>query len=218
MRAPESLTEAIQFLDILDRQLECLSECVHDVDAECQRLNAVHKRYRQRFMKPVFIKTYHATNWIGMLIAKFTNAEYHISHVQPIIPVHTVDDGWVMYELQIDPDNGVVFRPHDPDWRDGIYQITYVTTEERRFMEQACREIDGKKYDKPGLRGFVTRRRSEDPGKWFCSEGTSFVFRRGRRSLSHKPDCLLSPYDCYASVRMHFTSDEEMEQFYSMCI
>ena len=174
--APKSKTDCpCEVLLKAREDMGAMSDAYHQLANECEKLMA--SQGDRRGMRRVFYKCYYPQNRVGRLISFFGNGP--ISHVSFVFPKPT--------------DIGVMARP-------GEYRYIDCTLEEYRTMVAFAFSTVGSKYDKPGIMGFVTRKRMEDPEKWFCSENLSTIALRGGHPLSHKHPSSIDPTDCWASV------------------
>lgn len=177
----------------------CLSDAMHQMAGECERLRA--ERGDPRGIRRVYTKGYHAKGGMGRLISWFNNSG-GISHVPTLIYPKTVDVGRkVLWEIEADSKSGVIGHEHDKEARSGDYYYCEATIEQFRKLVSVAEGLVGRRYDKPGILGFVTRKRMEDPGRWFCSESQAYVMERGGLPLSRRPAWKTTPYDCVSSIR-----------------
>ena len=147
----------------------------------------------------VYWKCYHPQNWAGRFIDWFTHGE-NTSHVSIIFPKMLNETSFVLWEVEADSKKGVIGHRHNVWDRDGEYRYVDLMEYEYRILGATALKLVGKKYDKPGIIGFVTRTRREDPARWFCSELVAHVLRKAGKPLSYKPSWKVTPTDCWASV------------------
>ena len=173
-----------------------MSAAYHQLANECEKMMA--QLGNRRGMRRVFYKCYFSQNRTGRFISWFNNGP--ISHVSFIFPKATDVGKTMLWEIEADSKAGVIEHPHDVDTRKGDYRYIDCTIEECRKMSAFAMSLVGKKYDKPGILGFVTRTRMEDPDKWFCSELLAAVTASGDHPLSYRHPATVNPTDCWASV------------------
>ena len=185
-----------------------LSDAMHQLANECEKLRAAQGDLRG--MRRIYTKGYHAKGGMGRLISWFNNSG-GISHVPTLIYSRTVDLGSkVLWEIEADSKKGVIGHEHDKAARSGDYYYCEVTIEQYRMIVAAAEGLVGKRYDKPGIMGFVTRKRMEDPERWFCSESQAHVMEQGGMPISRKPAWKTAPYDCVSSIRWTPCKQEEV--------
>lgn len=186
-----------------------LSDAIHQMANECEKLRA--EQGDARGLRRVYTKEYYAKGRMGRLIARFTNSG-NVSHVPTLIYGKTVDVGKKeLWEIEADGKEGVIGHAHDKTARAGSYYYADVTLEQFKMLVAAAESLVGSEYDKPGILGFVTRKRMEDPYKWFCSESQAWVMRQAGLELSRKPAWKMTPYDCVSSIRWTPCESEEVE-------
>ena len=99
-------------------------------------------------------------------IAWWTNGVY--SHVELILKK---DGRWC--QCTGSPTDGKVrCEPHIFDEETWDYVKLNITQEQLKILIEFYKEIDGKKYDWPGILGFVFKNR-DNPDHWFCSESVT---------------------------------------------
>lgn len=147
----------------------------------------------------VYWKCYHPQNRVGRIIDWFTNGE-NTSHVSLVFPRRMSDWSYVLWEVEADSKEGVIGHKHSVWKREGEYRYVDLYEYEYRILLATALGMVGKQYDKPGILGFVTRTRREDPNRWFCSELVAYIMRKAGHQLSYKPSWKVTPADCWASV------------------
>ena len=148
----------------------------------------------------VYVMGYYPKNFFGRFEVWFCNAigRDAASHVSFLFPKSTDIGAQVLTEIEaITP--VIVEHPFRPKTSKGLMYYCDVTEQEFRTMVNVARSLVGRDYDKPGILGFVTRSRKQDPTKWFCSELVSHVFKMGGHPLSRKPDWKMTPFDVVTS-------------------
>ena len=109
------------------------------------------------------IALYKGTSILSRLIRWRTWSEY--SHAAWVFPDGSVIEAWK---------GGVTHAPsilagHAPDTEVHLFTLD-LTTEQRWAIQDFLIAQIGKPYDYAGILGFLTASKTENPGRWFCSE------------------------------------------------
>lgn len=115
-------------------------------------------------MKTLYFTGYMGYSFSSKLIRYWTRSP--ISHVEECLDIETVD-GWGAWAGEkVGPLN---MKMHNPETPYIIFAINVSPEQYERFIEFKRKEI-GKKYDWPGIMGFLYGKDNNNPSKWFCSE------------------------------------------------
>ena len=130
---------------------------------------------------------------IGRFIGWFSFGLYkHVS----LIFVPETDDA---FEFESTMKHGVHFSSPEVNTNTAYFLIP-CSSERAEGMLKAAHCIDGAKYDRMGIWGFVRRKKRENPDKWFCSEAVAYVLDAAGVTLMRLPFWKQSPVMVCSSV------------------
>lgn len=131
----------------------------------------------------------------GAFIKRFTFGKY--SHVSLVF---THDDGYVE-EIESIQGEGVHSKIFSMDENPDMFYVPCTKKQAHDVYREATRLV-GCKYDWAGIWGFVTRKKKENPDKWFCSELVAHCLKEADIVLHNLPAWKQSPVLTCASVRI----------------
>jgi hypothetical protein len=137
-------------------------------------------------MNTIYVCGYMGLSFTSRQIECWTRSEY--SHVSLYFPaLHREWEAWEKTGCGWVDGLG---KQHDPRTVIDLFKWE-LDDEDYNYVIEWCNENDGLDYDKPGILGFILRRRMDREDAWFCSEALVEVGLGTKRPLLTPPDSSL---------------------------